>query len=201
MADKTEQQNTPQLIKASARSLRISPRKMRLVTNLVKDMRVADALTQLRFTNKKGAKLLTTLLNSAVANAENNFSLKADGLFIKTITCDMGQTMKRFFPRARGSAFVIRRKNSHVNVVLEERAVKALKKSRFALSTLTNRSSKKDKPVITKEGSVGVPESGPSAKFDTEQASEHKATHMENAEAVVEQKTGDHVTGGDHQSK
>ena len=155
-------------------------------------------MTQLRFTNKKGAKILTTLLKSAVANAENNFSMSGDSLFIKTITCDMGQTMKRFFPRARGSAFVIRRKNSHVNVILEERAVKAAKKSRFALPS---RTAKKDKPVVTQEGSVGVPEAGPDADFVNEQANEHKATHMENAEAVVEQKTGDHVTGGDHQSK
>lgn len=202
MAEKTEQQNTPTLVKASARSLRISPRKMRLITNLVKDMRVSDAMTQLKFTNKKGAKFMSTLLKSAVANAENNFSLNSDNLFIKTATCDMGQTMKRYFPRARGSAFIIRRKNSHVNVILEERAQKTVKKSRFALPV---RAKKEDKPVVTQEGSVGNPESGPAAEQTKntkgQQASEHKATHMENAESTVEQKAGEHTSGGDYQSK
>lgn len=132
MAEKIGQMNKEpkQLVRAHARSLRIAPRKMRLVTNLVKDMRVHDAITQLQFTNKKGAKMLQKLLQSAVANAENNFSLNSEGLFIKTITCDMGQVMKRSFPRARGSAFIIRRKLSHVNVTLEEREVK--KKKKFA---------------------------------------------------------------------
>lgn len=116
------------LVRAHARSLRISPRKMRLVTNLVKNMRLNDAMTQLQFTNKKAAKMLQKLLQSAAANAEHNFSLNRDGLFIKTITCDMGAVLKRSFPRARGSAFMIRHKLSHVNVVLEERAVKAKKK-------------------------------------------------------------------------
>jgi large subunit ribosomal protein L22 len=119
-----------QLVRAHARSLRIAPRKMRLVTNLVKDMRLSEAMTQLSFTNKKGAKMLQKLLQSAAANAEHNFSMNRDGLFIKTITCDMGPVLQRSFPRARGSAFMIRRKMSHVNVVLEERAVKLKKKQK-----------------------------------------------------------------------
>lgn len=117
-----------QLVRAHARNLHIAPRKMRLVTNLVKNMRVNDAVTQLQFTNKKGAPMLVKLLQSAVANAEHNFSLNRDKLFVQTITCDMGPVLKRSFPRARGSAFMIRRKMSHVNVVLEERDVKLKKK-------------------------------------------------------------------------
>ncbi len=135
MAEKVKKLNTAKtdtevkpLVRAHARSLRIAPRKMRLVTNLVKNMRLNEAMTQLQFTNKKGAKMLQKLLQSAAANAENNFSLNRDGLFIKTITCDMGPVLQRSFPRARGSAFMIRRKMSHVNVVLEERAVKVKKK-------------------------------------------------------------------------
>ncbi len=119
-----------QLVRAHARSLHIAPRKMRLVTNLVKNMRYNDAMTQLSFTNKKGAKMLQKLLQSAAANAEHNFSLNRDTLFIKELTCDMGPMLKRSFPRARGSAFMIRRKMSHVNVILEERAVKATKKKK-----------------------------------------------------------------------
>ncbi|HEX3099520.1 MAG TPA: 50S ribosomal protein L22 [Patescibacteria group bacterium] len=119
-----------QLVKAHARNLRLAPRKMRLVTNLVKDMRLSEAMTQLSFTNKKGAKMLQKLLQSAAANAENNFSMNRDSLFIKELTCDMGPVLQRSFPRARGSAFMIRRKMSHVHVVLEERAVKLKKKQK-----------------------------------------------------------------------
>jgi large subunit ribosomal protein L22 len=152
MADVAVKQNTKTLVRASARSLHISPRKMRLVTNLVKNMRVSEAITQLSFTNKKGAKYLARLLQSAVANAENNFSLKAEDMFVKSVTCDMGQTMKRYFPRARGSAFIIRRKMAHVNVVLEERSGKVAKKqSRFNLLKRT----KKTPATVTQEGSIG----------------------------------------------
>jgi large subunit ribosomal protein L22 len=84
-------------------------------------MHVGDALAQLHHMNKKGAPMVVKLINSAVANAENNFSLSADHLYIKSITTDQSQVMKRYFPRARGSAFVIRRKLCNVNIVLEER--------------------------------------------------------------------------------
>ncbi len=109
------------LVRASARHLHVAPRKMRLVTNLIKNLNVMDAITQLQHTEKKSSGMVIKLLKSAVANAKNNFSLDTDRLYIKSITADMGKVMKRYFPRARGSAFVIRRKMSHVNVVLEER--------------------------------------------------------------------------------
>jgi large subunit ribosomal protein L22 len=185
MAKVAEKQNTPKLVTASARSLHISPRKMRLVTNLVKNLRVSDAVIQLGFTNKKGAKYLIRLLRSAAANAENNFSMNADNLYVKSITCDMGQTMKRYFPRARGSAFVIRHKLSHVNVVLEERAPKAgSAKSRFSLP----KRAKKDEQVITKEGSAGTPVEAPETLTTETPVSEHHVTHPENTDTAVEEK-------------
>ncbi len=122
-----------QLVRASARGLHIAPRKMRLVTNLVKGMNAADAVVQLRHTNKKAAPLLIKVIQSAIANAKNNFSLSPEHLFIKSISADMGQVMKRYFPRARGSAFVIRRKMSHVNIILEERKASKASKSTFGL--------------------------------------------------------------------
>lgn len=150
MAEKTVQLNT-KLVTAHAKSLHVSPRKMRLVTNLVNGMRVADALTQLQFTNKKAAPMVTKLLKSAVANAEHNFSLNADDLFVKSITCDMGKTLRRYFPRARGSAFIVRKKMCHVHVVLEERAGKKPKASRLALlrRTRTATSPKKETGAVT----------------------------------------------------
>jgi len=109
------------LVTAHARDLHIAPRKMRLVTNLVKNMNALDAMVQLQHTNKKASPMLIKLIQSAVANAKNNFSLDPQHLFIKSITADMGKVMKRYFPRARGSAFEIKRKMSHINIVLEER--------------------------------------------------------------------------------
>lgn len=129
-ADKTA--STP-LVRASARQLRVAPRKIRLVTNLVKGMNVGEALAQLEHLPKKSAPLVSRLIKSAAANAKNNFSLDPDFLYIKSITTDMGKSMKRYFPRARGSAFVIRRKLSHVNIILEERKQGKAVRSRLAL--------------------------------------------------------------------
>jgi large subunit ribosomal protein L22 len=181
-----------QLVRAHARSLRISPRKMRLVTNLIKDMRVNDALTQLQFTNKKAAQMVTKLLQSAAANAENNFSLNRDGLFIKEITCDMGPVMKRSVPRARGSAFMIKRKLSHVNVVLEERPVKAKKQKKAVVPTAVRPEKKEDvietttSPVIAE-----LPNEENTEKLDTPHIEEPavKETHNENTSDLVDEKT------------
>lgn len=172
------------LVRAHARKLRISPRKMRLVTNLVKDMRVNDAVTQLQFVNKKGALMLQKLLQSAVANAEHNFSLNRDNMFIKTITCDMGPVLQRSFPRARGSAFVIRRKMSHVNVVLEERDVKPKKKKAVVAKAV--RPEKKDKLVEADK------EVNPEAEvIETPRVEEAKVTeiHNENTSDTVKEET------------
>ncbi len=178
MADKTAQQNSKPVVRAHARNLRIAPRKMRLVTNMVKNMRVADALVQLQFTNKKAAGMVSKLLQSALANAENNFSLNRDGMFIKSITCDMGPVLQRAFPRARGSAFVIRRKMSHVNVELEEREAK-VKKTAAKLP----KAKKAEKPVKTQEGSLGLPVNETETSLPKEK--KVKEVHHENEAASV----------------
>ena len=122
-----------QQIKASARNLHISPRKMRLLTSMVNGMYVDQAVTALQFAPQKGSEFLLKAIKSAAANAVNNFSLKAENLYVKSATCDMGASMKRYFPRARGSAFVIRRKLAHVNVVLEEKTRAGKTASRLEL--------------------------------------------------------------------
>jgi|GEM_PF-68004 len=106
---------------AHANYLRVSPRKMRLITNLVKNMYASDAIQQLQFTPKKGSKMLIDLIRSAVANAQNNFKMNKDNLFIVSITCDAGPKLKRYMARAQGSAHEIRRPTSHLHVILEER--------------------------------------------------------------------------------
>lgn len=133
MAQATLKSNTAKQIKAFARDLRIAPRKIRLVTNLVKGMNAEDAMAQLQHTHKKAAPMVARLIKSAIANAKNNFSIEPERLFIKSISADMGRAMKRYFPRARGSAFVIRRKLAHVNIVLEEKQTGKASKSRLAL--------------------------------------------------------------------
>ena len=106
---------------AHAMGLRLSPRKARLVTNLIKGLPALEAIEQLRFVNKKASKFVIDLLRSAVANAEHNFKLDADRLYVKTITCDMGPKLKRYMPRAQGKASEIRKPTSHLHVTLEER--------------------------------------------------------------------------------
>ncbi len=144
----------PTVVRAFARHLRISPRKIRLVTNMIKNMHVVDALNQLAHTNKKASEIVAKVLQSAIANAKNNFSIDTDHLYIKSITTDMGKVLKRYFPRARGSAFVIRRKMSHVNVELEERKTGKAKKSRFALF---KKQAEKTESIIDHKEAVSKP--------------------------------------------
>ena len=132
MSEAKAKQNN-QLVVASARHLRIAPRKMQLVTNLVKGMPALVAIQQLQHTNKKASLMLIKLIKSAIANAQNNFSMEPGQLYIKSLTTDMGKVMKRYMPRARGSAFTIKRKMCHVNIVLENRSGAKAIKSKFQL--------------------------------------------------------------------
>jgi large subunit ribosomal protein L22 len=117
---KTEQKI--KTVTASAKYLRLSPRKVRLVTNLVKGMWALDAVAQLQFVNKKPAIYVSDVIKSAIANGANNFNLRKESLYIKSITCDAGPKMKRYMPRAQGRASEIRRPLAHINVLLEERS-------------------------------------------------------------------------------
>ena len=107
-------------VTAKAKFIRTSPRKSRVVIDLVRGLNVNDALNQLQFTNKKVTGAVTKLINSAIANAENNFSLDRNNLFIKEIKADSGPTLKRWMPRAHGRATPLRKTMSHINVVLAE---------------------------------------------------------------------------------
>ncbi len=107
-------------IKASIKNLRISPKKVRLVAGLIRGRKVQDAIYQLQFMNKKSSQPLRDLLTSAIANAEHNFKLSQENLYIKEIAVNQGLTLKRYTPRAQGRATTIRKKMSHVNLVLSE---------------------------------------------------------------------------------
>jgi len=108
-------------VTAKARYIRVSPRKARLVTDLVRGKKVGEALSVLAFTHKAFAKTLTKLIHSAVANAQQNKQMDVDTLMVKRISVDGGPTLKRFMPRAQGRATMIRKRTSHITVVLDER--------------------------------------------------------------------------------
>ncbi len=107
-------------VDAKLNYLRISPRKVRLVADLIRGRRVDEAEGRLKFTNKKATKPVSKLLNSAIANAEHNFDLDRDNLYISEIKVDQGPTLKRWRPRARGATNQIQKKTSHITIVLEE---------------------------------------------------------------------------------
>ncbi len=116
---------------AQLRGLRMSPRKVRLVANLVRRLDVAVAETQLKFTNKAAAKPLLKLLQSAVANAEHNFKLERGNLWISHLTVDGGPTLKRWRSRAFGRAAPIRKRTAYVVIKLSD-AVKPAAKTKKA---------------------------------------------------------------------
>jgi len=123
MTDQTIQTTkTTKEVKARIGDLRISPRKVRIVTDLIKKKTVEEARTQLQFLTKKAAGPILKLLNSAVANAVNNFSLNPEKLRIKNITVDKGRVMMRYKPRAQGRVSPIRHRTSLVQLVLVEDA-------------------------------------------------------------------------------
>jgi ribosomal protein L22 len=107
--------------KAVAKFVRIAPRKVRVVMDLVRGKNVADAYAILKFTPKAGADVVEKVLRSAVANAENNFEMDMEKLYVKTAFVDQGPTMKRIHPRSRGQAFKILKRTSHVTIVVDEK--------------------------------------------------------------------------------
>jgi len=100
---------------------RMSDQKVREVTRAVTGMPVSQALNILAFTPKKAAKLVGKTLQAAIANAENNHELDSEDLIIKSATASKGGMLKRIMPRARGSAGGIKKRMSHITVVLAQR--------------------------------------------------------------------------------
>jgi large subunit ribosomal protein L22 len=92
-----------------------------LVADVVRGKDVNQAIRSLTFMKQKGAGLIKKLIESAVANAEHKKTIDVDNLYVKSIWVDMGPSMKRFRPRAQGRAFTVRKKMSHINVVLDEK--------------------------------------------------------------------------------
>ncbi|HAZ17077.1 MAG: 50S ribosomal protein L22 [Candidatus Jacksonbacteria bacterium RIFCSPLOWO2_02_FULL_43_9] len=106
-------------VKASARQIRISPRKVRLVLAMIRKMKAEDALAQLVHSSKEAARPVFKILQSAIANAEHNLGMNRAMLVIKIATAQDGQTLSRWMPRAHGRATPLRKRSSHITLVLE----------------------------------------------------------------------------------
>ncbi|OIJ15455.1 50S ribosomal protein L22 [Anaerobacillus arseniciselenatis] len=107
--------------KAVAKQVRIAPRKVRLVVDLIRGKQVGEAIAILRHTPKTASPVVEKLLNSAIANAEHNYEMDVNNLVISEAFVDEGVTLKRFRPRAMGRASRINKRTSHITIVVSEK--------------------------------------------------------------------------------
>ena len=121
MAENNETIQTVAEAKATLKYARISSRKVKIVADLVRGKTVDEALAIMKYTPKASSEVLEKLLNSAIANAENNHYMTRANLYIAEIYANQGPTLKRIRPAAKGSAVRIRKRTSHITIVLRER--------------------------------------------------------------------------------
>ncbi len=107
--------------KAVAKSIRIAPRKVRLVIDLIRGKNAGEAIAILKHTQRGASHVVEKLLNSAIANAEHNYEMSPDNLVVSEAFVNEGVTLKRFRPRAQGRATQINKRTSHITVVLSEK--------------------------------------------------------------------------------
>jgi len=162
-------------VSAKLSYLRIAPRKVRLLADLVRGKDVREAQTVLGFTIKKGSLPVLKLLNQAVNSAVNNFQLEPENLYIFKISVDEGPKYKRWRPRAHGQAYEIQKKTSHITVVLEEK-VKTKKKTKKAGKT-----TEIEKAEITPEKTAKT-EPGSQAKPKAEKSRLEQETYKPKSE-------------------
>jgi large subunit ribosomal protein L22 len=121
--------------RASARYVRMTPMKVRRVVDLIRGMEAAEALSVLQFAPQAASEPVAKVLASAVANAEHNLRLDRDSLIVSVAYVDEGPTLKRFRPRAQGRAFRVRKRTSHITVVVAQRPEPAAKTTTRSTST------------------------------------------------------------------
>jgi len=138
------------MITAKLSYLRISPRKVRLVTDLIKGLSVIEAEKQLKFLTKKVAKPVSKLLSSAVANAKNKANLVKENLYVSNVIIESGPTLKRWRPRAMGRAAPIMKRTSHITLILNEREASVSQK----VKEVEPRIAKEKKPLVIKPSSA-----------------------------------------------
>ncbi len=108
-------------VKATAKSVRTTPCKTRLVLDLIRGKNIKEARAILKFTPRAASPIVAKVLNSAVANATHNHNLDEEKLYVKACYADEARTLKRWMPRAKGSASPIMKRQSHITVVVDER--------------------------------------------------------------------------------
>jgi large subunit ribosomal protein L22 len=145
-------------MKATSRSLRIAPKKLNLIAELVRNKKTSDAMNILSFTPKKGAKLLYKVIHSAVANAENNFKQDPQSLYIKEIVVTKAATIKRSVPISRGRVNPILKRNTHVTVTIgveaDAKPSKSGKKAEAAVKAAPGKETKTVKAPAKKKAAV-----------------------------------------------
>jgi len=119
-------------VRAQEKYIRISPKKARLVADIVRGDNAVQALTTLKFMPKKAAAIIYKALNSAVSNAVNNYGLEKDALVISKLTVDQGPSLKRFRPRSKGMASSLLKRTSHITVVVSAEKAKEAKAAKPA---------------------------------------------------------------------
>jgi len=168
-------------VKAQLNQLRMAPRKVRLVANLIKGLHVEDARVQLELMTKKSSDPMLKLLNSAVANAKNNHKLDEGTLFVSKVLVNGGPTIKRWFPRAMGRAFPIKKRTCSIVLVLSEMEGEKPKKNRKVKTEKTKnaahrKSQEKKVPMAAEK------------KHHHEVKAEHEKKTKKSAEAKNEKK-------------
>ena len=107
--------------RATAKYIRISPRKVKIVVDLIRGKQVDQALAILAYTPKSAAPVVEKLLNSAIANAENNLEMDSEGLYVAEVYANQGPTLKRYWARSHGRADMLKKRTSHITIVLDEK--------------------------------------------------------------------------------
>lgn len=144
-------------MKAILRGTRISPKKANLIAGMVRGKKVTEALPYLQYVPKKGASIIYQIVKSATANAENNFGQKKEKLYIKTILVTKGATYKRSTPISRGRVHPLRKRTSHITIVLD------VQEAEKKITT------KKDDKVVTSEKKVTTSKKESNKKTTTSQ--------------------------------
>jgi large subunit ribosomal protein L22 len=145
-------------MKAFLKNYHQSPRKVRLVASLLKGKKVSEAMTELDFIPKRSSLPIKQLISSAVANAKNNFDVDKNDLYIKELRVDKGVVMRRMIPGARGRGYPLKRRSSHIAVLLdikgEEKKGKKLKVKSEKLKVEEPKAEKTKKKVVVKSKAV-----------------------------------------------
>jgi len=168
---------------AKARFVRVSPTKARRVIDLVRGKSVADALDILRWAPQAASEPVAKVIASAAANAQNNNGLDPSTLVVATVYADDGPTAKRIRPRAQGRAFRIRRRTSHITVVVESRPSKDARGSQSASATRARRAQASKAAAGKAPAKKAAAAKAPAKKASAEKAPAKKASPKKTSEA------------------